>query len=67
MTPTTLREIENMAHRGILWKLGAVSREACRNIVREAIAKLPEKYPNAWQVSEYRAQKFRLERLLEKI
>lgn len=67
MTPTTLKQVEDLAIKGLLWKLGASSTEACRRIVSEAIGQLPEKYPNAWQISEYRAEKWRLERLLQKL
>lgn len=67
MPPTTLKQVEDLANKRLLWKLGAIGLESCRNIVSRAIDQLPEKYPNVWQVNEFRAQKFRLERLLQKL
>lgn len=67
MPPTTLKQVEELANKNLLWKLGAISLAHCRTLVQEAIEKLPENYPNTWQIGEYKAQKFRLERLLQKL
>lgn len=67
MTPTNVAQVEHMLRTKSSWKLGAAGMAACRRIVREAIESLPQQYAHPWQLSEFRREQTRLERLLSQL
>ena len=65
MAPVNLSQVENLIDKKLLGKLWPGGRGACRRIVQEALAALPEKYPYSIQINAFLCEKRRLERLLQ--
>lgn len=65
--PQTLAEVENLVTKNLLWRLGAVGKQHCRDIVSDAIEALTVKYSHPSQLRAYQLEKGRLTHLLNKI